>query len=78
MNYVDGRLEIDASVPDHFSREKVAYYFRLNGVRYDVVFNEGYSLTKYFGVSAYKRFSFHASIPLNNRRTTGTAIFCTI
>ena len=68
MNYVDGRLEIDASVPDHFSREKVAYYFRLNGVRYDVVFNEGYSLTKYFGVSAYKRFSFHASIPL---KTTG-------
>ena len=68
INYVDGRLEIDASVPDHFSREKVAYYFRLNGVRYDVVFNEGYSLTKYFGVSAYKRFSFHASIPL---KTTG-------
>lgn len=68
MNYVDGRLEIDASVPDHFSREKVSYYFRLNGVRYDVVFNEGYSLTKYFGTSAYKRFSFHSSIPLN---TTG-------
>ena len=64
INYVDGRLEIDASVPDHFSRDKVSYYFTLDDERYDVVFNEGYSLTKYFGVSAYKRFSFHASIPL--------------
>ena len=33
----------------------------LDDVRQDVVFNEGYSLTKYFGVSAYKRFTFHAS-----------------
>ena len=68
MNYVDGRLEIDASVPDHFSREKVAYYFRLNGVRYDVVFNEGYSLTKYFGVSAYKRFNIRNCNFLYNMR----------
>ena len=64
MNYIDGKLEIDASVPDVFSRDKVSYYFLLDDVRQDVVFNEGYSLTKYFGVSAYKRFTFHASIPL--------------
>lgn len=66
MDYVDGKLEIDASVPDIFSKEKVLYYFMLNGKRYDVVFNEGYSLTKYFGVSAYKRFPFHASIVLQD------------
>ena len=59
MNYIDGKLEIDASVPDVFSRDKVSYYFLLDDVRQDVVFNEGYSLTKYFGVSAYKRFTFH-------------------
>ena len=66
MNYIDGKLEIDASVPDVFSRDKVSYYFLLDDVRQDVVFNEGYSLTKYFGVSAYKRFTFHASIPLKH------------
>ena len=32
--------------------------------RVSLVWNEGYSLTKYFGRSAYKRFSFHASVPL--------------
>lgn len=64
MDYVDGKLEIDASVPDIFSKEKVSYFFLLNEDRYEVKFNEGYSLTKYFGYSAYKRFTFHASIPL--------------
>lgn len=64
IDYVNGNLEIDASVPDNFSRETTEYYFLLDRVRYDVVFNEGYSLTKYFGVSAYKRFTFHATIPL--------------
>mgnify|MGYP000349771385 CR=1 FL=1 len=44
MNYIDGKLEIDASVPDVFSRDKVSYYFLLDDVRQDVVFNEGYSL----------------------------------
>lgn len=68
MDYVNGRLEIDASVPDIFSKEKVSYYFLLDGKREDVVFNEGYSLTKYFGVSAYKRFPFHASILLKDEK----------
>lgn len=68
MDYVDGKLEIDASVPDIFSKEKVSYYFLLDGEKHEVTFNEGYSLTKYFGISAYKRFPFHASIPLKKTK----------
>ncbi|MCR5149167.1 MAG: CDP-glycerol glycerophosphotransferase family protein [Eubacterium sp.] len=61
-------LEIDATVPDAFSRDKAQFFFRVetkNGTRdYPVKWTERYTLTKYFGVSAYKRYAFHASIPL--------------
>ena len=65
IDYRDGRLEIDGSVPDIYSTEKVRYYFELNGEQYTPEFCERYSLTKFFGISAYKRYPFHVSIPVS-------------
>ena len=65
MDYKKGWLEIDGSVPDIYYKEDVKYYFELNGNKYEPVFCERYSLTKYFGESAYKRYPFHVSIPAN-------------
>jgi len=55
-----GMLEIDGSVPGIFN--DVEYYFELNGVRYELSYCDRYTITKYFGVSAYKRRPFHASV----------------
>ena len=65
MDYRNGRLEIDGSFPDIYDKDKVRYYFEVEGQKIDVTFCERYSLVKYFGISAYKRFSFHASVPLD-------------
>ena len=59
-------IEIDGSFPDIYDMNKVEYYFTYNGKRYKPVFCERYSLTKYFGRSAYKRYPFHVSIPLED------------
>ena len=64
MEYENGRLEIDASLPDAFSTDIVTYYFRLGNENYEINETAGYSLTKFFGVSAYKRITFHASVPV--------------
>ena len=61
-------LQIDATIPNAFDRERVRYFFKLESKdyskEYPVEWNERYTLTKYFGESAYKRYSFHACIPL--------------
>lgn len=71
-------LEIDGSLPDIFPKEEVKYYFRFNGERTPVNFNEAYSLTKYFGQSAWKRFTFHAEVDLGELkgRQKERLIFC--
>jgi len=76
MDIRDGVLEIDGSVPDIYDKDKVSYYFDINGKRYPVDFCERYSLNKYFGRSAYKRFPFHASIPLGGEISEGEMHFC--
>lgn len=65
MDYRDGCLEIDGSVPDIYDKSLFKYYFKINDKKYEVNFCERYSLTKYFGRSAYKRYPFHVSIPLD-------------
>ena len=65
MDYREGCLEIDGSVPDIYDKSLFKYYFKINDKKYEVNFCERYSLTKYFGRSAYKRYPFHVSIPLD-------------
>ncbi len=67
IDYKDGAWEIDASLPDIYSPERVNYYFLMNDKKYEVEYNEGYSLTKYFGESAYKRYTFHARINIEEK-----------
>ncbi|MCR5104904.1 MAG: CDP-glycerol glycerophosphotransferase family protein [Eubacterium sp.] len=66
MDYRNGCLEIDGSFPDIYYRDKIKYYFEINGRRYEPEWCERYSLTKYFGESAYKRYPFHVSIPIDD------------
>lgn len=65
MDYRKGNLEIDGSFPDTVSNDIAEYYFELAGKRYPLDFCDRYSLTKYFGRSAYKRLPFHVSIPMD-------------
>ena len=65
MDYRNGKLEIDGSFPDTYDKTKIEYYFKINGKKYPVSFCERYSLTKYFGVPAYKRYPFHVSVPID-------------
>ena len=65
MDYKDGKLEIDGSLPDIFDKDQIDYYFRYDGKIYRPQWCERYSLTKFFGESAYKRYPFHVSIPLD-------------
>ena len=65
MDYRNGKLEIDGSFPDTYDKTKIENYFKINGKKYPVSFCERYSLTKYFGVPAYKRYPFHVSVPID-------------
>lgn len=65
MNYVNDRLEIDGTFPDVFPKDKYKFYVKINDEKIEPEFNERYSLTKYFGCSAFKRCSFHVSVPIN-------------
>ena len=77
IEYKNGRLEIDGSMPDIYDKEKFSYYFEKildsrqgepKVERFKPVFCERYSLTKFFGESAYKRYPFHVSIPVKSER----------
>ena len=63
IDYHDGMMEIDGSLPDTVHLGVAKYYFEIGDKRYPVEFCERYSLTKYFGMSAYKRLPFHAKLP---------------
>lgn len=64
IEYENQRWEMDLSVPSYFRKERVQYYVMADRKLYPVRFSESYSLTKYFGQSAYKRITFHASVPI--------------
>jgi CDP-glycerol glycerophosphotransferase (TagB/SpsB family) len=64
IEYENEKWEMDLSVPSYFTKERVNYYVKLDDKLYPVKYNEQYSLTKYFGCSAYKGQMFHVSIPI--------------
>jgi len=55
IDYIDGKWKIDFSVPSYFSTDDVRYFVMLDDKEYEVEYDGRYSLTKYFGESAYKR-----------------------
>ncbi|MBO4591292.1 MAG: CDP-glycerol glycerophosphotransferase family protein [Eubacterium sp.] len=77
MEYKNGNLEIDGSFPDSLDKEEIKYYFKFCGKKYEPVWCDRYSLTKYFGESAYKRYPFHVSIPISSEESKDKTIsFC--
>lgn len=74
MDYMDGKFYVDFSMPSYFDNNRVRYYAEINDEQYDFEFDERYSLTKYFGKAAYKRFGGRVVIPvdpsLNNQKFT--------
>lgn len=72
MDYRDGKLVIDGSFRRVFSLDDIDLYVQFNDQQYSLTDTDRYSLTKYFGISAYKKFTFHLELPLdpNNKRQT--------
>lgn len=64
MDYRNGKLFIDGSFRELFNRNNLQLFARFNNKEYKLENNDRYSLTKYFGISAYKKFTFHIELPL--------------
>lgn len=65
MDYQNGHLVIDGSFREVFNTADLKLFATFNGKKYYLTNNDRYSLTKYFGISAYKKFTFHLKLPLN-------------
>ena len=68
MEYHNGQLVIDGSFRGIMPFENYKLYASFNGIDYELENNDRYSLTKYFGVSAYKKFTFHLALDLEKAR----------
>lgn len=75
LEYRNGNLEIDGEYDDFFSREDAEVYARFAEKIYPLKYNRRYSLTKYFGVSVYRKCTFHLSIPVSDFACEGILNF---
>lgn len=66
IDYRDGKLVIDGSFRRVFDIDKIEIYAVFNNKKYSLDNNDRYSLTKYFGISAYKKFTFHLELSLDS------------
>ncbi len=66
MEYVNGCLEIDASISSILDFEEGSLVIRKDTEFYEPRWDEIYSLTKCFGISYTKRHAFHVSVPIEN------------
>lgn len=74
MQFLNGRLEIDGTVHTILYEMADEVFFTYEGKKYSLEYNGRYALTKVYGVSIYKRHSFHVSIPVNNKQNA--FLFC--
>ncbi len=74
MNYRDGKLEIDGTVHPILYAMADKVYLMTDNKKYQLNYNERYTITKVFGVSIYKSRSFHVSIPV--KELSGKILFC--
>ena len=65
MDYRDGKLVIDGSFRQVFDLEDFELYVQFGDKRQVLTNTDRYSLTKYFGISAYKKFTFHLELELD-------------
>lgn len=67
MDYVDGKLEIDATVSQMLSDKQGHFYVMVDNKKMEPEYNEMYSHTKCFGRVYTKRPSFRISVPLKGK-----------
>ena len=65
IDYRNGNLIIDGSFRRVFDLREIDFFVKFNNEKFPLVNNDRYSLTKYFGISAYKKFTFHLELPLD-------------
>lgn len=65
MNYIDGKVWIDGSLISIFQQGGVEFYAEFNDKLIKIVDTDAYSLTKYFGIPAYRRITYHLELALN-------------
>lgn len=65
IDYRNGNIVIDGSFRRVFDLREVEFFVKFNNEKKKLVNNDRYSLTKYFGISAYKKFTFHLELPLD-------------
>lgn len=68
LDYSDGKLLLDGSFRRVFNLENITLYAVWNGKRIDLEDIDRYSLTKFFGISAFKKFTFHLELPIDDAR----------
>lgn len=68
LDYTDGKLLLDGSFRQVFNLNNIELYAVWNDERIELKDNDRYSLTKYFGISAYKKFTFHLELELDDSR----------
>lgn len=75
IDYRDGKLVIDGSFRRVFDLDNIDLYVRFNDQKYCLTDTDRYSLTKYFGISAYKKFTFHLELPLDTSKSVQSLSF---
>ncbi len=65
IDYRDGKVLIDGSYRRVFNLENLEIYALFNGKKYSLENTDRYSLTKYFGISSYKKFTFRLELELD-------------
>lgn len=75
MDYRDGKLIIDGSFRRVFNLKDVELFVKFNNQKFKLTDTDRYSLTKYFGISAYKKFTFHLELPLDPKKSKQTVEF---
>lgn len=65
MNYIDGLVWIDGSLISIFEQGNVEFYAEFRDRKIRIEDTDAYSLTKYFGIPAYRRITYHLELPLD-------------
>lgn len=65
LDYNDGKLIVDGSFREMFNTDNLELYALFNNKKYVLKNTDRYSLTKYFGISAYKKFTFRLELELD-------------
>ncbi|WP_407383744.1 CDP-glycerol glycerophosphotransferase family protein [Ruminococcus sp.] len=66
LDYSDGKVMLDGSFRQVFNLNNLELYAVWNGERVELIDNDRYSLTKYFGISAYKKYTFHLDLVIDD------------